>query len=79
MSDPSESFGFQALFQAACKEYEDRSGTNLTEHPLAIQLQTCRSFDSLAALLREQARAYHTLRGGGDRVMVLLNYMCVPL
>ncbi|KAI0251727.1 hypothetical protein BJV78DRAFT_404848 [Lactifluus subvellereus] len=67
MSAPSEVSVFQALFQAACKEYEDRTGTNLIEHPLAIQLQTCHSFESLIALLQEQARAFHEFRRGDDK------------
>ena len=79
MSVPSEYAVFQALFQAACKEYEDRTGTDLIEHPLAIQLQTCRSFESLIALLQEQARAFHQFRGGDDKVTVSLNHIYVSL
>ena len=79
MSAPSEYSVFQALFQAACKEYEGRTRTALIEHPLAIHLQTCRSFESLIALLQEQARAFHEFRGGDDKVMVSLNYMYVSL
>ena len=78
MSAPSEISVFQALYQAACKEYEDRTGTTLIEHPLATRLQTCHSFESLIALLQEQARAYHEFRGSDDKVIISLNYtyMC---
>jgi hypothetical protein len=69
MSAHSESSVFQALFRAAWKEYEDRTGTSLNEHPLAIQLQTCHSFESLLALLQEQARTFHEFRGGDHKVM----------
>ena len=75
MSALSEDSVFQALFQSACKEYEERTRTDLIDHPLAIQLQTCRSFESLIALLQEQARAFHQFRGGNDKVMVSLNHM----
>ncbi|KAI0255883.1 hypothetical protein BJV78DRAFT_1151337 [Lactifluus subvellereus] len=75
MSAPSEFSVFQALFQAACREYERRTGTTLIEHPLAIQLQTCHSFESLVALLQEQARAFNEFRGSDDKVMVLLNHI----
>jgi hypothetical protein len=73
MSTPSESSVFHALFQAACKEYSDRSGTNLIEHPLASQLQACNSFESLISLLREQARAFREFRGRDLNVTILLN------
>jgi hypothetical protein len=70
MSAPSEISVFQALFEAACKEYEGRTGTNLIDHPFATQLQTCDSFGSLIALLQEQARAINELRGGDSKVNI---------
>ena len=73
MSVPSDSV-FQALFQTACKEYETRAGTNLIEHPLAIQLQTCNSFESLISLLQEQARAFHEFRRNDDKVIISPNH-----
>jgi hypothetical protein len=77
MSAHSESSVFQALFRAARKEYEDRMRTNLNEHPLATQLQTCHSFESLIALLQQQARTFDEFRGD-DKVMVSLSHsMCV--
>jgi hypothetical protein len=68
MSTFSESSVFQALFQAACKKYG-----NLTEHPLAIQLQACHSFESLIALVQEQARAFREFRGSESKVMMSFN------
>ncbi|KAI0251510.1 hypothetical protein BJV78DRAFT_423406 [Lactifluus subvellereus] len=70
MSTPSECSVFQVLFQAACKEYEIRTGTNLIEHPLAIQLQTCNSFESLISLLQGQARAFHEFRRSDRKAVV---------
>ena len=78
MSAPSESSVFQALFQAACKEYAGRTGTNLDQHPLALQLQTCDSFGSLISLLQDQAQAFDESRDG-DKVMISLSHICVCL
>jgi hypothetical protein len=73
MSTPSEFSSFQTLFQAACKEYGDRTGTNYAEHPLAVQLQTCDSFDSLIALLQGQARGFREFRGSEGKVVISLH------
>jgi hypothetical protein len=70
MSAPSEISVFQALFEAGCKEYEDRTGTKLIDHPFATQLQTCNSFGSLVALLQEQVRAVNELRRGENEVSI---------
>ena len=79
MSTPSESSVFQALFQAACKEYETRTGTNIIEHPLAIQLQTCNSFESLISLLQGQARAFREFRWSDGKVIISLNHTYMSL
>ena len=79
MSASSDSV-FQVLFQAACKEYESRTGTNFIEHTLAIQLQTCTSFESLISLLRGQARAFHEFRWSNGKVITIsLNHACMSL
>jgi hypothetical protein len=77
MSTPSEPSVFGALFQAACKEYGDRTGKNLAEHPLAIQLQACHSFESLVTLIQEQARAFREFRISHDKVTISLNHTSV--
>ena len=78
MSASSESSVFQALFQAAWKEYEIRTGTNRDQHPLVLQLQTCHSFESLISLLQEQAPALDESRLS-TMVMVPVSYMCMSL
>ncbi|KAH9965039.1 hypothetical protein BGW80DRAFT_1255032 [Lactifluus volemus] len=59
-----ESSVFQVLFQAAWKEYENRTGTNFDQHPLIHQLQTCHSFESLISLLQGQAQTFDEFRSG---------------
>ena len=78
MSAPPDSV-FRALFQAACMEYESRTGTNLIDHPLAIQLQTCNSFESLLSLLQGQARAFHEFRRSDGKVIISFNHAYMSL
>ena len=56
MSDPSPSSRLQVLFESALKDYEKQTGTKLTEHPLAQQLETCDSIGSITAVIQGQAR-----------------------
>jgi hypothetical protein len=78
MSTDSESSIFRALFQAACEEYNGRSGTNISEHPFAIQLQECHSIESLIALLQRQARGFREFQGRDGEVVILPNHTYVP-
>ena len=71
MSDQSGSYPFQVLFESALKDYENKTGISLANHPLAEQLQNCQSVDSVTTLLQEQARAFSEIRGS-DKIMKLL-------
>ena len=68
MSHQSESAHLQALFEPALQVYETRAGVCLTQHPLAIKLQTCDSVEAITGLLQEQAQAFRHLQGS-DRMM----------
>jgi hypothetical protein len=59
---------FQVLFESALQDYERQTGITLANHPLAEQLQTCQSAESVTAFLQEQAR---TLSGSreSDKIM----------
>ena len=59
MSGPSQ---LEALFETALHDYEKQTGIPLDKHPLAEQLQNCRSVDSITALLQEQTRAFKDFR-----------------
>jgi hypothetical protein len=61
MSDLGSS-PFQALFESALLDYKNKTGIPLASHPLAEQLQKCRSVDSVSTLLQEQARAFSEFR-----------------
>ena len=66
MGGQSESTSFRALFESAFQAYE-KTGITLAEHPLAMQLQSCHSVESMTALVQEQASAFNEFRGK-DRV-----------
>jgi len=65
MADQSR---FCALFESALQSYGKDAGVNLPEHPLALQLQSCHSTESIIAVLQGQAQAFSEFRGS-DRVM----------
>ena len=71
MSDQPGPSHLQVLFEAALQDYEEQTGIVLAKHPLAEQLQSCDSVESVTAVLREQAHAFSEFRGG-DKVMKLL-------
>jgi hypothetical protein len=67
MSDHSESTSFRALFESAFQAYENKTGIPLAEHPIAMQLQSCHSVESMTALVQDQASTFNDFRGK-DRV-----------
>jgi len=48
--------------------YEKKAGVTLAEHPLAVQLQSCHSIESITAILQGKVQAFGEFRGI-DRVM----------
>lgn len=53
----SPSSHFQKLFESALQDYERQTGTKLSEHPLADQLERCKSVESvIAVIIQGQAR-----------------------
>ena len=73
LSSSSSSSSFQALFGAALRDYENRVGISLVNHPLAKQLEGCDSLDSINAILREQAKGFRQLRQDNGKLMKSLN------
>ena len=79
MGDQSQSSRFQALFESALKDYQSQTGTILANHPLAQQLQSCDSIESVTAVLQAQARAFSELRGDGGKIMKSLKHVVSDL
>ena len=68
MVDQSGSTGFLALYESALQAYENNAGIALAEHPLALQLQSFDSVESMTSVLKGQAQALGEFQGN-DRVM----------
>jgi len=72
MADHSGSSGrstrFRALFEAALQDYEKATNITLASHPLATQLQSCQSAESITAILQGQVPAFCESQGS-DRAM----------
>ena len=62
MGDHLGSSRLQVLFQAALEDYEKQTGLALNKHPLAEELQSCDSVESLTAVLREKTQAFSQFR-----------------
>ena len=78
MGDTLQSFRIEALFDSALHDYEEQTGIPLAKHPLAEQLQTCQSVDSITTLLQVQARAFSAFRGS-DKMMKSLKSVVFAL
>jgi hypothetical protein len=69
MTDHSRSSRFRDLFERALQDYEKETGTKLAGHPLAEQLQSCNSVDSVLAILQQQSDDFTEFRGSNGRIM----------
>jgi hypothetical protein len=58
---------FVVLFEPALQAYEKNTGITLAEHPLARQLRSCHSIESITSVLLGEAKTYDEF-GGSDRV-----------
>jgi hypothetical protein len=67
MADHEGSAHFQALFESALQDYVKKTGITLDEHPLAVQLQSCNSVESIDDLVQGQAQAFSNFRES-DRI-----------
>jgi hypothetical protein len=69
MSDQSPPSHFRVQFEAALQKYQKRTRTTLASHPLAEQLRSCDSVESVTTVLQYQARASSELQDSDDRIM----------
>jgi hypothetical protein len=68
MTNQPGSTRFRELFEAALQAYEKKAGVTLAEHPLAVQLQSCNTVESVTVVLQGQATTFIESQGS-DRVM----------
>ncbi|SRR5216683_2524815 len=68
MGDHSGSARFRVLFEPALQAYEKKTGITFAEHPLALQLHSCHSIESINSVLLGEALAFGEFRRS-DRVI----------
>jgi hypothetical protein len=68
MSQTSSS-SFKDLFNAALRDYENKTGINLVDDPLAKKFDNCNSVDSITAIIQEQAQIFRKFRGDDGKLM----------
>ncbi|KAF8466110.1 hypothetical protein DFH94DRAFT_848535, partial [Russula ochroleuca] len=68
MSQTSSS-SFKDLFNAALRDYENKTGINLVDDPLAKKFENCNSVDSITAIIQEQAQIFRKFRGDDGKLM----------
>jgi hypothetical protein len=69
MNDPPDSSRFELLFDVALKDYEKQTGTKLRDHPLAKQLETCDTVESITAFFQEQVLVFRKSQAEDGKVM----------
>lgn len=62
---------FQGLFDAALNEYSQKTGKDLTMHPLTAMLQNCESSDTVLGILKGQAQLFIRYQDGGRGVRLM--------
>ena len=69
----STSPNFQTIFYAALREYEKKTKKDLIAHPLAAQLQACKSSGDILAVLQEKVKEFDQSRSADERLSQWLN------
>jgi hypothetical protein len=64
-------YPFVAVFDAALQDYVQKTGTDLSSHPLATILEACDTPDAVLAVLREQAHAFDQYRNGDWKIQLM--------
>ena len=56
-----------SIFNAALQAYKKKTGKDITSHPLASELQSCNSPDTVLAVLRTKIPSLDQSQGGEER------------
>jgi hypothetical protein len=67
-SASASSSNFQSIFYAALKAYEKKTKDDLLAHPLAAQLQACKSPGDILAVLQEKVKEFDQSRSADERL-----------
>ena len=72
-SASTPSSNFQSIFYVALKAYEKKTKKDLLAHPLATQLQACKSPGDILAVLQDKANELDQSRSADERLSKWLN------
>ena len=62
---------FQDLFDAALREYSQKTGKDIATDPLTTSPRSCSSSDAVLGILQEQAHAFNQFRNGDWKVQLM--------
>jgi uncharacterized protein YwlG (UPF0340 family) len=62
---------FQAIFNAALKEYSQKTGKDIVTDPITAKLQCCTSPDAVLNVLQDEAQAFNDFRNGNRKVQLM--------
>jgi len=63
---------FDSIFNAALQAYKKKTGKDITSHPLATELQSCHSPDTVLAVLRTKIPSLDPSQSGDERFATCL-------
>jgi hypothetical protein len=62
---------FQAIFNAALKEYSQKTGKDIVTDPITAKLRCCSSPDAVLNVLLLEAQAFNDFRNGNRNVQLM--------
>ena len=72
-STSTASSNFQSIFYITLKAYEKKTKKDLLAHPLAAQLQACKSPSDILAILQDKVNELDQSRSANERLSQWLN------
>jgi fungal STAND N-terminal Goodbye domain len=67
-STSTSTSNFQSIFNTALKVYEKKTKKDLLAHPLAAQLQACKSPGDILAILQDKVNEFDESRSADSRL-----------
>ena len=62
---------FQAIFNAALKEYSQKTGKDIATDPMTAKLRCCSTPDAVLDVLQEEAKAFNDFRNGNRKAQLM--------
>ena len=72
-STSTSSSNFRSIFHTALESYEKKTKNDLLAHPLAAQLQACKSPDDILAILHDRVKELDQSRSANEKLSQWLN------